>query len=74
MTTGIAAQTAALGILAPGGMLTADQITAQAGLGGWAARRAIGGLSAHGLIMPTRYDARWSITPRGLAALSGTAR
>ena len=67
-----AAETAVLAVLAPGGLLTADQIIRQAELTGWSARRAIGQLESRGLIMALPHVARWSITPRGrTAALNG---
>ncbi|ATL67873.1 hypothetical protein CRH09_18420 [Nocardia terpenica] len=61
----MAAESAVLGVLAPGGLLTCSQITKQANLTSWTARRAIGQLSARGLIMHAPYQARWSITQRG---------
>ncbi|MEV5834970.1 hypothetical protein [Nocardia sp. NPDC052112] len=71
MMIGKLAKSAVLSVLAPGGMLSASQITAQARLTTWTARRAIGHLSACGLIMASPYQARYSITPRGLVTLSG---
>ncbi|MFD7846766.1 hypothetical protein ACFV4K_28015 [Nocardia sp. NPDC059764] len=68
MVIGSMAEAAVLGVLAPGGMLTAAQISEQAKISGWSARRAIGQLESHGLIMATTYASRWSITPRGRAA------
>ncbi|MGV9837076.1 hypothetical protein ACWDUL_23200 [Nocardia niigatensis] len=68
MATGSTAEAAVLGVLAPGGMLTAAQITEQAQITGWSTRRAIGQLESRGLITATPYGARWSITPRGRAA------
>ncbi|ATL70263.1 hypothetical protein CRH09_32840 [Nocardia terpenica] len=65
MGTAMAAESAVLGVLAPGGLLSANQITAQAQLTSWSARRAIRQLSARGLIMHAPYQARWSITQRG---------
>ncbi|MBF6299141.1 MarR family transcriptional regulator [Nocardia amamiensis] len=65
MATGTAAETAVLAVLAPGGMLTATQITQQAQLTGWSVRRAIGQLEGRGLIMCVPYASRWAITPRG---------
>ncbi|WP_067462628.1 hypothetical protein [Nocardia amamiensis] len=59
------AEAAVLAVLAPGGMLTADQISRDAQLTGWSARRAIGQLESRGLIMATPHASRWSITPRG---------
>lgn len=67
---GTVAESAVLGVLAPGGMLTRRQITEQAQLTSWSARRAIGRLCSRGLIMPTLNRARWSITARGLVALA----
>lgn len=69
-----AAETAVLDVLAPGGLLSADQIMRQALLSSWSTRRAIGHLSSRGLIMPTLNRARWSITARGLAAWTGARR
>ncbi|WP_454198482.1 hypothetical protein [Nocardia sp. Marseille-Q1738] len=68
MTTGTAAETAVLSVLAPGGLLTTAQITRDAQLTEWSARRAIGQLESRGLIMATARGSRWSITPRGRAA------
>jgi hypothetical protein len=67
----LVADAAVLGVLAPGGLLTTAQITTQAQLTSWAARRAISRLSHRGLIMPTPCRARWSITPCGEAELTG---
>ncbi|WP_454195213.1 hypothetical protein [Nocardia sp. Marseille-Q1738] len=74
MSTGTAAETAILAVLAPGGMLTADQITRDAQLTEWSARRAIGQLESRGLIMATPHSARWSITPRGRSAWANKGR
>ncbi|WP_433621736.1 hypothetical protein [Nocardia sp. CA-120079] len=68
---GSAAETAVLDVLAPGGLLTAGQIMQQGQLTNWSARRAIGRLSDRGLIVTTPHRARWSITPRGRAAMTG---
>ncbi|WP_067570742.1 hypothetical protein [Nocardia acidivorans] len=68
MATGTEAEAAVLYVLAPGGMLTAAQISEQAQLTGWSARRAIGQLESRSLIMATPHTSRWSITPRGRAA------
>jgi DNA-binding IclR family transcriptional regulator len=68
------AEAAVLAVLAPGGMLTAAQITEQAQLTAWSARRAIGQLESRGLIMASRDAARWSITPRGRAAWTKQGR
>lgn len=68
MGTGTVAETAVLTVLAPGGLLTAAQITRDAQLTSWSARRAIGQLESRGLIMATPHAARWSITPRGRSA------
>ncbi|WP_040776092.1 hypothetical protein [Nocardia pneumoniae] len=67
MDTGTVAETAVLAVLALGGLWTADQITRDARLIEWSARRAIGRLESRGLIMATPYAACWSITPRGVA-------
>ncbi|WP_063012235.1 MarR family transcriptional regulator [Nocardia nova] len=67
------AESAVLEVLAPGGMLTARQITAQAHLTRWAARRAVGRLSARGLVWQV-YRHAWSIAPRGRAELAEGAR
>ncbi|MGW4770797.1 hypothetical protein ACWEO2_22495 [Nocardia sp. NPDC004278] len=72
MATGTVAQAAVLDVLEPGGMLTASQIMRQTQLTSWSTRRTIAQLSARGLIMPTLHHARWSITPRGRAELTGT--
>ncbi|MEG8182081.1 MarR family transcriptional regulator [Nocardia terpenica] len=72
MGTGTVAESEVLGVLAPGGLLTAGQIAAQAQLTSWAARRAIGQLESRGLIMANPYQARWSITPRGRNLVSVT--
>ncbi|NQE91461.1 hypothetical protein [Nocardia terpenica] len=69
-----AAESAVLGVLTPGGLLTADQIMQQAQLTSWSARRAIKQLESRGLIMATPYQARWSITPRGQAAWRSKGR
>ncbi len=61
----MAAESAVLGVLAPGGLLSANQITVQAQLTSWSVRRAIRQLSARGLIVHAPYQARWSITQRG---------
>ncbi|MEV0357180.1 hypothetical protein AB0H71_14075 [Nocardia sp. NPDC050697] len=63
-----------LAVSAPGGLLTARQIQRDAQLGEWAARRAIGQLDSRGLIMAGPRQARWSITPRGVAATIGGGR
>ncbi len=68
---GTTAEKAVLDVLATGGLLTAGQIMQQGQLTQWSARRAIGRLSSRGLIVPTPHRARWSITPRGRAALTG---
>ncbi|AYF72575.1 MarR family transcriptional regulator [Nocardia yunnanensis] len=68
MTTGSTTEAAVLGVLAPGGMLTAAQISKQAQITEWSARRAIGRLESRGLVMASPYTSRWSITPRGRAA------
>ncbi|WP_067474035.1 hypothetical protein [Nocardia amamiensis] len=73
MDTSTVAETAVLAVLAPGGMLTAEQITRYAQLIEWNARRAIGRLESRGLIMATPYEARWSITPRGVAVARATS-
>ncbi|BDT98822.1 MULTISPECIES: MarR family transcriptional regulator [Nocardia] len=62
------AEAAVLGVLAPGGMLTADQISREAQLTRWSTRRVIGQLESRGLIMATAHGSRWSVTPRGRAA------
>lgn len=72
MRTRTDAESAVLGVLAPGGMLTAGQITTQAELTGWAARRAIGQLAARGLIVANAGKAQWSITARGRGELLAT--
>ncbi|MBF6330072.1 hypothetical protein [Nocardia transvalensis] len=74
MSIEVAAETAVLAVLAPGGMLTASRITAQAPLTNWSARRAIGQLESHGLIMRAPYQSRWSITPRSRAAWATMGR
>lgn len=68
MGTGTTAETEVLSVLAPGGMLTAAQIAAQAQLTTWSARLEIGQLESRGLIAAVLHQARWSITPRGLTA------
>lgn len=68
MATGSMAEAAVLGVLAPGGMLTAAQISEQARITGWSTRRAIGQLESRGLVMAAPCASRWSITPRGRAA------
>lgn len=68
MGTGTAAETAILAVLAPGGMLTAEQISRSARLTRWSTHRAIGQLESRGLITATPYAPRWSITPRGRRA------
>ncbi|GAB2534561.1 hypothetical protein GCM10027167_44390 [Nocardia heshunensis] len=70
MATGTTAEAAVLCVLAPGGMLTAAQISEQAQITGWSTRRAIGQLESRGLIMATPHASRWSITPRGRVAWS----
>ncbi|WP_330233126.1 hypothetical protein OHA40_12015 [Nocardia sp. NBC_00508] len=70
MDIGTTAESAVLAVLAPGGMLTAAQITRGAQLTGWSARRAIGQLESRGLIMAIPHASRWSITPRGRAILA----
>ncbi|MEG8177779.1 helix-turn-helix domain-containing protein [Nocardia terpenica] len=74
MRTGIGAETAVLGVLVPGGMLTVDQIAQQAQLTNWSARRAVTQLASRGLVMVTPHRARWSITPRGRAAWAAKSR
>lgn len=68
MAAGAMAEAAVLGVLAPGERLTAAQISEQAGITGWSARRAIGQLESRGLVMAVPHASRWSITPRGRAA------
>ncbi|MEU1429316.1 helix-turn-helix domain-containing protein [Nocardia sp. NPDC005746] len=68
MATGSIAEAAVLGVLAPGGMLTAAQISEQAQITGASTRRAIGQLESRGLVMAASHASRWSITPRGRAA------
>ncbi len=74
MAIGTVAESAVLGVLAPGGMLTARQITAQTHLTTWSAHRALGHLRIRGLIMTTRYSGRWFITLRGRTALATRRR
>ncbi len=64
-----AAALAVLGVLAPGGMLTVDQLARQTPLTKWTARQAVALLRAQGRIRACPGQARWSITPRGRAAL-----
>ncbi|ATL65300.1 hypothetical protein [Nocardia terpenica] len=71
MAIGQAAESAVLNVLAPGGMLTAQQISNQAELTGWATRHAIEQLAQRGLIMPVAHRSRWSITARGRLARAG---
>jgi hypothetical protein len=52
-------------------MLTARQITKQAQLTSWSARRMIAQLAGRSLVLATRHRARWSITSCGLVALTG---
>ncbi|MFE3029506.1 MarR family transcriptional regulator [Nocardia tengchongensis] len=68
MATGSMAEAAVLGVLAPGGTLTASQISERAQITGWSTRRAIGQLESRGLVVPSPHASRWSITPRGRAA------
>lgn len=70
MATGSTAEAAVLGVLAPGGMLTAIEISEQAQITGWSTRRAIGQLESRGLVIAAPNTSRWSITPRGRAAWS----
>lgn len=74
MGTGTVAETAVLTVLVPGGLLSAAQITRDAQLTSWSARRAIGQLESRGLIMATPRAARWSITPRGRVAWTNSSR
>ncbi|MFD7844860.1 MarR family transcriptional regulator [Nocardia sp. NPDC059764] len=68
MAAGSMAEAAVLGVLAPGGMLTAAQIGEQAQITGCSARRAIGQLESRGLVVAVPHASLWSITPRGRAA------
>ncbi|ATL66271.1 hypothetical protein CRH09_08720 [Nocardia terpenica] len=58
---------AVLRILAPGGLLTCDQLAAQAHQTTRTTRAAVLRLQGRGLIMPTYDRARWQITDRGRA-------
>ncbi len=60
-----AADFAVLGVLAPGGLLTVDQLAQQARLTAWSVRSALLRLQSRGLIMDCRHRGRWAITPRG---------
>lgn len=68
MATGSMAEAAVLGVLAPGERLTVAQISEQAQITGWSARRAIGQLESRGLVMAVPHASLWSITPRGRTA------
>ncbi|ATL70759.1 hypothetical protein CRH09_35840 [Nocardia terpenica] len=59
---------AVLKILAPGGLLTCDQLAAQAHQTARCTRGAVLRLQGRGLIVPTYNRARWQITDRGRAA------
>ncbi len=63
-------ESAVLDVLAPGGMLTAEQIKRRAHVTSWRARRAIRRLSSRGFILRSPFQSRWLITPHGNAAIS----
>ncbi|MBF6465899.1 GntR family transcriptional regulator [Nocardia beijingensis] len=60
-----AADFAVLGVLAPGGLLTVEQLAQQARLTSWTVRSALLRLQSRGLIMDCQHRGRWAITPRG---------
>ncbi|MCM6774954.1 MarR family transcriptional regulator [Nocardia sp. CDC159] len=60
------AESAVLAVLAPGGRLTAQQISNEAQLPPRSARRAIATLAARGLIVATP-SSRWLLSRRGHA-------
>lgn len=60
-----AADFAVLGVLAPGGLLTVEQLAQQARLTAWSVRSALLRLQSRGLIMDCRHRGRWTITQRG---------
>ncbi|MEC3918910.1 MarR family transcriptional regulator [Nocardia sp. CDC160] len=68
MRSGLAAEYAVLGVLAPGGLLTVDQLASNAGITTWAARAAVARLERRGLIVDAGRRGRWSITVRGRGA------
>lgn len=71
MGTNRAADTAVLNVLAPGGILTVDQVAAQSELTAWSTRRALSRLVARGLIVRLPHRACWSLAPRGVSAVGG---
>lgn len=64
---GSASEMAVLKILAPGGLLTCEQLAAQANQTIRATRGAVLRLQRRGLIMSTYGQAGWQITRRGRA-------
>lgn len=58
-------EAAVLAALAPGGILTSDQIRRHAALTSWRTRQALVRLRARGLIVPDIHRARWQISARG---------
>ncbi|WP_156769444.1 hypothetical protein [Nocardia sp. 852002-20019_SCH5090214] len=70
MATSRTAETAVLNVLAPGGLLTLEQVAAQAHLTGRATRRTLGRLMARGLI-GLAYHSRWTITQQGVRVTGG---
>ncbi|ATL67192.1 hypothetical protein CRH09_14290 [Nocardia terpenica] len=69
-----AAEMAVLTILAPGGLLTCDQLAAQTHQTTRSTRGAVLRLQGRGLIMPTYNRARWQITDRGRAVQATKGR
>ncbi len=73
-SVGSAAEMAVLKILAPGGLLTCDQLAAQARQTMRTTRGAILRLQGRGLVVPTYNRARWQITARGRAVEAAKGR
>jgi len=61
---------AVLSLLAPGGLLTAEQICRDAGLTRWIIQFALVRLSAGGFVVPCRVRVRFQISERGRRALA----
>ncbi|ATL67487.1 hypothetical protein CRH09_16040 [Nocardia terpenica] len=65
---------AVLQLLAPGGLLTCQQLAAQTHQTMRTTRGAVLRLQGRGLIMPTYSRARWQITDRGRAVEAAKGR
>ncbi|MGW3543989.1 MarR family transcriptional regulator [Nocardia niigatensis] len=65
MRNGVAAEYAVLGVLSAGGLLTVAELARAGALTSWSTRAAVSRLAARGLIVDSRCQGRWRITPRG---------